>query len=178
MDAYMIKKTFIALSAAAALTLSGVATAQESGSNNLMMGFNPFGLSFGGFGVSSSQVTASAPSYIVGMRTSDQLMPFGYVSIADNGGNTDTIFGIGGGARFYLDNISQNVRPFAGASAGIINAADTGFGIGGFFGAEAMITKAISISGQVGLEIADDGSANSDTNFQLGTANVMFNLYF
>ena len=174
MDAYMIKKTFIALSAAAALTLSGVATAQESGSNNLMMGFNPFGGSL----LNSSQISASAPSYIVGMRTSDQLMPFGYVSIADSDNNPATVFGIGGGARFYLDNISQNVRPFAGASAGIINAADTGFGIGGFFGAEAMVTQAISISGQVGLEVSDSGGDNSDTTFQLGAANVMFNLYF
>ena len=115
---------------------------------------------------------------MIGVRTSDQLMPFGYVSIADRGGNTDTVLGIGGGARFYLDNISDNVRPYAGASAGIINATDTGFGLGAFFGAEAMVTQAISISGQVGLEIADQGCEFCDTNFQLGAANVMFNLYF
>ncbi|MDI9246196.1 hypothetical protein [Marinobacter sp. CHS3-4] len=174
----MMKKTFIALSTVAALTTTGMASAQDSGSNDLMMGFNPFGLNFGGLNVDSSQISATAPSFMVGMRTSDKLMPFGYAAIADNGGNTDTVIGFGGGARYYLDNISQNVRPFAGASAGIISAEDTGFGIGGFFGAEAMVTDAFSVSGQVGLEIADQGGTNSDTVFQLGTANVMFNLYF
>lgn len=166
----MIKKTLIAATAAASVLAAGSATAEE---NKIMMGFNPFQ---GVFGFLNSP---TAPSYMVGMRTSDQLMPFGYLSINDSGAeNADTILSLGGGARYYLDNISENVRPFAGAAIGIVNAEDTGFGLGAFFGAEAMITKSFSVSGQIGAELADDGGQNSSTAISLGTANVMFNLYF
>jgi hypothetical protein len=164
-----IKKTLIAATAAASVLAAGSATAE----NQIMMGFNPFPGTFG------TPDSASAPSYMVGMRTSDQLMPYAYLSIDDSGEQgSDTTFQIGGGARFYLDNISQNVRPFAGAAIGIVNAADTGFGLGAFFGAEAMITESFSVSGQIGAEIADSGRQNSSTAISLGTANVMFNLYF
>lgn len=140
-----------------------------------MMGFNPFG---------SSSVFATpsvtAPSYMIGFKTSEKLLPFAYVSVIDNQATygDDTVFAVGGGARMYLGDLSNRIRPFAGAAAGIVNAADTGFGIGAFFGAEAMITDGISISGQVGAEIGDDGGEYSDTTIELGTANVMFNLYF
>lgn len=166
----IIKKTLIAATAAASVLAAGSATAQE---NKFMMGFNPFQ---GIFGLSSS---VSAPNYMVGMRTSDQLMPFGYLSINDSGvQGSDTVFSLGGGARYYLDNISENIRPFAGAAVGLVNAADTGFGLGAFFGAEAMVTDSFSVSGQIGAEVADNGGANSSTAISLGTANVMFNLYF
>lgn len=164
-----IKKALIAATAAASILAAGSASAE----NQFMMGFNPFQGTF----TNVSEITA--PTYMVGMRTSDQLMPFAYLSINDDGNQgSDTVFSLGGGARFYLDNISQNIRPFAGAAAGIVNAADTGFGLGAFFGAEAMVTESFSVSGQIGAEIADDGRANSSTAISLGTANVMFNLYF
>lgn len=162
----IIKKSLIAATAAASVLAAGSATAQ----NQIMMGFNPF---------SGTVSNSSAPSYMVGVRTSDQLMPYGYLSIADDGREgSDTEFALGGGARIYLDNVSQNIRPFAGAAFGIINADDTGFSLGAFFGAEAMITESFSVSGQIGAEISDSGRENSDTAIELGTANVMFNLYF
>lgn len=165
----IIKRTLIAATAAVSVLAAGSATAE----NQIMMGFNPFQ---GVFGIFNS---ATAPSYMVGMRTSDQLMPYAYLSIVDTGvQNSDTIFSLGGGARYYLDNVSQNIRPFAGAAIGIVDQADTGFAVGAFFGAEAMITESFSVSGQVGAEVADDGGPNSSTAISLGTANVMFNLYF
>jgi hypothetical protein len=41
-----------------------------------------------------------------------------------------------------------------------------------------MVTESFSVSGQIGAEISDDGGQNSSTAISLGTANVMFNLYF
>ncbi|HKK56484.1 hypothetical protein [Marinobacter sp.] len=175
----IIKNTLIAATAAASVLAAGSAAAE----NRIMMGFNPFqgildnvGNAVSNSGASSS---VSAPSYMVGMRTSDQLMPYAFLSIVDTGvQGADTIFSLGGGARYYLDNVSQNIRPFAGAAIGIVDREDTGFGVGAFFGAEAMITESFSVSGQIGAEIADSGRANSSTAISLGTANVMFNLYF
>jgi len=168
-----IKKTLIALSVGAALTASGNVAAQ---SNNIMLGFNPFGGASGMPGASIS--TPSAPDYMVGFRISDELMPYAYGSITDPGGDADTQLALGGGLRYYLGNVSTTVRPFLGGAFGIVNAEDTGFGLGGFFGAEAMITDGFSVSGQIGLDITDPGGDDSDTQFTLGSANVMFNLYF
>lgn len=164
------KSQLIAVTAASAILSSGMAVAQESDSN-IMMGFNPFQDTF-------SAITA--PSYMIGFKASEKLLPFGYAVVIDDEDlyGDDTIFGVGGGARFYLGDISKRIRPFAGAAAGIINADDTGFGIGAFFGAEAMITDGISISGQVGAEVLDRGCTDCNTAVELGTANVMFNLYF
>lgn len=170
MKNFSLKSGLIAATAATALLTAGTASAQESESNNIMMGFNPF--------ASSSPINVTAPDYMIGFKVSESLLPFAYASIEDRGGNTDTIFSVGGGARLYLGQISEKVRTFAGGAAGIVNATDTGFGLGGFFGAEAMITEGFSVSGQVGMEIQDSGCNNCDTTFELGTANVMFNLYF
>lgn len=166
-----IKSLFIATTATAALLTTGMAAAQESQSNKIMMGFNPFKDTFS---------TVTAPSYMIGFKANDRLLPFGYVSVIDNQAQygDDTVLALGGGARFYMGDLSNRIRPFAGAAAGIVNASDTGFGLGGFFGAEAMITEGISISGQIGAELSDSGCDACDTNFELGTANVMFNLYF
>jgi|SRR5690554_1157157 len=170
MKIFSLKSKMVAATAAATLLSSGMAVAQESDSS-IMMGFNPFQETF-------SAVTA--PSYMIGFKASDTLLPFGYAVIIDDEDlyGKDTIFGIGGGARLYLGDISNRVRPFAGGALGIVNAADTGFGIGAFFGAEAMITDGMSISGQIGAEALDRGCTNCETGIELGTANVMFNLYF
>ncbi|MGO1502313.1 MAG: hypothetical protein ACTHWH_13635 [Marinobacter sp.] len=169
MKSFSLKPLLVAATTATAVLAAGMASAQESQSNDIMMGFNPF----------ESDNVATAPNYMIGFKASEKLLPFGYVSVVDDGNdNTDTVFSVGGGARLYLGNLSNRIRPFAGAAAGIVNAEDTGFGLGAFFGAEAMITDGISISGQIGAEIADKGHENSDTEFNLGTANVMFNLYF
>jgi len=170
-----IKKTLIALSVGAALTASGNVAAQG---NNIMLGFNPFGGSGGGMPNAAPLPSPSAPDYMVGFRMSDELMPYAFGSINDPGGDADTQLALGGGLRYYLGDVSTTVRPFLGGAFGIINAEDTGFGLGGFFGAEAMITDGFSVSGQIGLDIADSGADNSDTQFTLGSANVMFNLYF
>ncbi|MDN6320726.1 MAG: hypothetical protein L0J77_13270 [Marinobacter sp.] len=170
MKLFSLKSNLIATTAATAFLTAGMASAQESESNNIMMGFNPF---------KDTYSSVTAPSYMIGFKANETLLPFGYVSVIDDGrDNTDTVFAFGGGARMYLGDLSNRIRPFAGAAAGIVNADDTGFGIGAFFGAEAMITDGFSISGQVGAEIGDEGRDNSDTTFELGTANVMFNLYF
>jgi ABC-type uncharacterized transport system permease subunit len=58
----IIKKTLIAATAAASVFAAGSATAE----NEIMMGFNPF---------SSTVTSAIAPTYMVGIRTSDQLLP-------------------------------------------------------------------------------------------------------
>lgn len=171
MKNFSLKSLLVAATAAAAVLAAGMASAQESQSTDIMMGFNPFESTFS---------TVTAPSYMIGFKTSEKLLPFGYVSVIDDKATygDDTVFAVGGGARMYLGDLSNRIRPFAGAAAGIVNAADTGFGIGAFFGAEAMITDGFSISGQVGTEITDSGCDGCDTNFELGTANVMFNLYF
>ncbi|MGO1461270.1 MAG: hypothetical protein ACTHV7_03010 [Oleiphilaceae bacterium] len=171
MKYFSLKSNLVAATAATAFLTAGIASAQESGSNNIMMGFNPFKDTY-------SNVTA--PSYMVGFKASDALLPFGYVSVVDDEQKygDDTVFAIGGGARLYLGDLSNRIRPFVGAAAGVVDAADTGFGIGAFFGAEAMITDGFSISGQVGAELGDDGCDSCDTSIELGTANVMFNLYF
>lgn len=171
-----IKKTLITATAASLMLTSGAVSAQSEEGGKLMLGFNPFGNSSGT--ASLNQTAATAPQYMVGIRVNDQVMPYAYGAITDPGGNQDTIVGFGGGARFYLDKISSNVRPFAGAALGIVSQDDTGFGVGGFFGAEAMVTDALSVSGQVGAEVGDRGCTNCDTQVSLGTANVMFNLYF
>jgi|AntDeeMinimDraft_4_1070355.scaffolds.fasta_scaffold00027_72 hypothetical protein len=176
MKTQRIKKTLVTATAASVMLISGAASAQSEGDSKLMLGFNPFGAS--ALTGSLNQVSATAPQYMVGMRVNDQLMPYAYAAIADPGGNADTAIGFGGGARLYLDNISNNLRPYAGAAVGIINQDDTGFGMGGFFGAEAMITDAVSVSGQIGAEVGDRGCRNCDTQVTLGTANVMFNFYF
>jgi hypothetical protein len=170
MNYFSLKSHLIAATAAATLLGAGIASAQEAQSNEIMMGFNPFQSTFS---------TVTAPSYMIGFKASEQLLPFGYVVLIDDDTySKDTVFGMGGGARFYLGDLSNRIRPFAGAAAGIVSADDTGFGIGGFFGAEAMVTEGISISGQVGAEITDAGCKGCSTAFELGTANVMFNLYF
>ncbi|HTN32423.1 MAG TPA: hypothetical protein VL091_00290 [Marinobacter sp.] len=171
MKRFSLKSLLVATAAATMTLTAGVASAQESQSNNIMMGFNPFESTFS---------TVSAPSYMIGFKANDNLLPFAYVSIIDNKAEygDDTVLALGGGARMYLSDISNRIRPYAGGAFGIVNAADTGFGLGGFFGAEAMITDGFSVSGQVGLEISDSGCTGCDTNFELGTANVMFNLYF
>ncbi len=178
MKTQKIKKTLIAISVGAALTASGNVAAQD---NNIMLGFNPFG---GSAAMPSmpgqaapSVPSVGAPDYMVGIRMSEELMPFAFGSINDPGGDADTQLTIGGGMRYYMQNISDNVRPFLGGAAGIISAEETGFGLGGFFGAEAMITDGFSVSGQLGLDITDPGG-DADTQFTLGSANVMFNLYF
>ena len=181
MKTQKIKKTLIAVSVGAALTASGNAVAQAD--NNVMLGFNPFGGSstampaMPGQGSTAPSVSVGAPDYMVGMRVSDEIMPFAFGSITDPGGDADTQLAIGGGMRYYLQNISANVRPFMGGALGIVSAEDTGFGLGGFFGAEAMVTDGFSVSGQVGLDITDAGG-DADTVFTLGSANVMFNFYF
>lgn len=171
MKRFALKSCLVAATAATSILSAGMASAQESQSNNIMMGFNPFESTFS---------TVTAPSYMIGFKANDKLLPFGYVSVIDDEAvyGDDTLFAVGGGARLYLGDLSNRIRPFAGAAAGIVNAADTGFGIGAFFGAEAMITDGISVSGQIGAEIADSGCDACDTSFELGTANVMFNLYF
>lgn len=171
MKYFSVKSAAIAATAATVILSAGTAGAQESGSNQIMMGFNPFQDTF-------SSVTA--PSYMIGFKASEQLLPFGYAVLIDDerAYGDDTVFGVGAGARMYLGDLSNRIRPYAGAAAGIVSAADTGFGIGGFFGAEAMITEGMSISGQVGAEIADEGCETCDSTFEIGTANVMFNLYF
>lgn len=176
MKTQRIKKTLIAFSVGAALTASGSVAAQE---NNIMLGFNPFGSGSSTPTMTGSATTASvgAPDYMVGFRVSDELMPYAFGSIADPGGDADTRLTIGGGLRYYLLGLSNNVRPFLGGGAGIMSAEETGFGVGGFFGAEAMITDGFSVSGQLGLDITDPGG-DADTVFTLGSANVMFNLYF
>ncbi len=173
MKRFSIKTAAIAATAATAILSAGTVGAQESQSqsNDIMMGFNPFQDTF-------SSVTA--PSYMIGFKASEQLLPFGYAVLIDDEQQygDDTVFGVGAGARMYLGDLSNRIRPYAGAAAGIVSAADTGFGIGGFFGAEAMITEGMSVSGQVGAEIVDEGCDTCDSAFELGTANVMFNLYF
>ncbi len=170
MKPFSVKSLLIAATATASLMSASLVNAQESESHDLMMGFNPFESTF-------SSVTA--PSYMVGIKADEQLLPFGYaVVIDDETYSTDTVFGVGAGVRMYISDMSNRVRPYAGVAAGIVNAEDTGFGIGAFFGAEAMITSGVSISGQVGAEIADRGCNGCDSTFELGTANVMFNLYF
>lgn len=171
MKNFSIKTSLIAVTAATAFLTAGMASAQESESSNIMMGFNPFKDTFS---------TVTAPSYMIGFKASEKLLPFGYIVVIDDEDilGDDTVFGVGGGARLYMGDLSNRIRPFAGAAAGIVNADDTGFGIGAFFGAEAMITDGVSISGQVGAEIVDRGCTNCNTAVNLGTANVMFNLYF
>jgi len=170
MKRFSLKSLLVATAAATMTLTSGMASAQESQSNDIMMGFNPFQSTFS---------TVTAPSYMIGFKASETLLPFGYVVLIDDDNySKDTVFGVGGGARLYLGDISNRIRPFAGAAAGIVSADDTGFGIGGFFGAEAMVTEGISISGQVGAELTDPGCKGCSTAFELGTANVMFNLYF
>lgn len=166
-----LKSHLIAVTAATAVLSAGMASAQETQSNDIMMGFNPFEDTFS---------TVTAPSYMIGFKADENLLPFAYAVVIDDERRygDDTLFGVGGGARYYLNDVSDRVRPFAGAAAGIVNAHDTGFGIGAFFGAEAMITDGFSISGQVGAEIVDEGCNGCDTEIELGTANVMFNLYF
>lgn len=174
MKNFSLKSSLIAATAATAFLSAGMASAQESATSKIMMGFNPFG----NIGNSTPAGSAAAPSYMAGYKVSDTLLPYAYFSVADTDTSSDTTIGIGGGARLYFNDISNNIRPFAGAAAGITNASETGFSTGVFVGAEAMITDGISISGQVGAGISDNGCSNCDTNFQLGTANVMFNLYF
>lgn len=173
-----INKALMSLSVAVALTASGNVAAQSD--NNIMLGFNPFGGATGGTGMpgATTSFSPSAPDYMVGFRVSEELMPYAFGAVNDPGGDADTMVAFGGGLRYYLSDISTNVRPFFGGSFGIVNQADTGFGLGGFFGAEAMITDGFSVSGQLGLDITDPGGDNSDTQFTLGSANVMFNLYF
>jgi hypothetical protein len=171
MNRFSFKTAAIAATAATAILSAGTVGAQESQSqsNEIMMGFNPF---------TSDDLSVTAPSWMVGLKADERLLPYGYVSIADPGGNADTAFAVGGGARLYISDMSNRIRPFAGAAFGLLNQDDTGFGLGGFFGAEAMITDGLSVSGQVGMEIQDRGCDACDTTFELGTANVMFNLYF
>lgn len=170
MKYFSLKSSLIAATATAAFLTAGMASAQESESSNIMMGFNPFKDTFS---------TVTAPSYMIGFKTSENLLPFGYISVVDDQTfGDDTVFALGGGARMYMGDLSDRIRPFAGGALGIVNATDTGFGLGAFFGAEAMITDGFSISGQVGAEITDSGCDGCDTSFNLGTANVMFNLYF
>lgn len=170
MNTNSLKPYLMAATTAASLLTAGLASAQESQTHDLMMGFNPFESTF-------SSITA--PSYMIGIKADNRLLPFGYAVVLDDDTvSNDTVFGVGAGARMYISDMSNRVRPYAGAAAGLINAEDTGFGIGAFFGAEAMITDGISISGQVGAEIVDRGCTGCDSAFELGTANVMFNLYF
>lgn len=183
MKLFSLKSKMVAATAAATLLSSGMAVAQESDSK-IMMGFNPFG------GIGDVSVgSAVAPSYMVGFKVSETLVPFAYLTVydydtltTDRFGNlvrdTDTAIALGGGARMYLGDISSRVRPFAGGALGIVNQDDTGFALGAFFGAEAMITDGISISGQIGAGLSDAGCKGCDTELELGTGNVMFNLYF
>jgi hypothetical protein len=168
MKIFSLKSQLVAATAATAFLSAGMASAQESEANDIMMGFNPF----------SNNASVSAPSYMIGFKINEQLMPFAFASLADRGGDSDTKIDIGGGARMYLGNISNRIRPFAGGALGITSAEDTGFGLGAFFGAEAMITDGISVSGQIGADIGDSGCDACDTTIEIGTANVMFNLYF
>lgn len=174
MKNFSLKPLLVATTAATAFLTAGMVSAQESESNKIMMGFNPFG----NLGTSTSVSSATAPSYMIGFKASETVLPYAYFSVADEDAYDDTRVGIGGGARMYLGNISNRVRPFVGGALGLVNRSDTGFALGAFFGAEAMVTDAISISGQVGAGLSDDGCDYCDTNFELGTANVMFNLYF
>ncbi|WP_298449777.1 hypothetical protein [uncultured Marinobacter sp.] len=176
MKLFSLKSKLVAATAATAILSSGMAVAQESDSK-IMMGFNPFSSS-NNIAVSS----AVAPSYMIGFKVSETLVPYAYLTVADyqarDGSGTDTGIALGGGARMYLGDISNQIRPFAGGALGLVNQDDTGFALGAFFGAEAMITDGISISGQIGAGLSDAGCNGCDTQLELGAGNVMFNLYF
>lgn len=165
-----IKSLLVATVTAATLLITSTASAQGLKSGNILMGLNPF----------SNDVSAIAPDYMVGYRVNDTFLPYAYfsVDVYQSGRSTNTNVGLGGGLRVYLGDPSNTVRLFTGGALGILNDDDTGFNLGGYFGAEAMITDNFSISGQVGAEVADTGAKGSKTTFDLGVGNVMFNLYF
>lgn len=192
MKGLSLKSLLVATVTAVTLLVTSTVSAQGLKSGNILMGLNPFAFD------SSNKISAIAPSYMVGYRINDTFLPYAYFSASVyeyekkkeeyNGyygstttytsTDTDTKIGLGGGLRVYLGNPSNIVRIFAGGAMGIVSADDMGFNLGGFFGAEAMITDNFSISGQVGAEVVDSGAKGSKTTFDLGVGNVMFNLYF
>lgn len=191
MKGLSLKSLLVATVTTVTLLVTSTVSAQGLKSGNILMGLNPFAFD------SSNEISAIAPSYMVGYRINDTFLPYAYFSASvyetkstrtiDSGygttytstsTSTDTKVGLGGGLRVYLGNPSNIVRIFAGGAMGIVSADDMGFNLGGFFGAEAMITDNFSISGQVGAEVVDSGAKGSKTTFDLGVGNVMFNLYF
>jgi|SRR5690554_4108551 len=148
------------------LMVASTAFADQPQKGDVSLALNPF-----------TDGDISAPSYSVGYFVSEELMPFAFVALEGRDVGDDIVT-LGGGARFYMNQLSEHLRPFAGGALGIVSAEDTGFGLGAFVGVEAMITKGMSISGQVGLDITDGGCDGCSTNFDIGTSAVQFNFYF
>lgn len=161
-----LRKGLMAATLAAGLMSAPTAFANPPAAGDLALSLNPF---FEG--------SVGAPSYSLGYFVSDTVMPYAFIGIEGRDVGDD-VFTIGGGVRAYLGGMSDRLRPYAGGAIGIVNAEDTGFGIGAFFGAEAMIVNGFSVSGQVGLDIVDQGCNGCSANVDLGVASAQFNFYF
>jgi|GEM_PF-6117618 len=129
-----------------------------------------------------SNVT-TAPTYNLGMFLNDKTMAYGTLRIISSDG--DSAFGIGGGVRMYQERKSP-LRTFFDANLMIssVDGVEDSFGIGGYFGAEYLAAKNVSIGAKVGATFsnvspdAPGPAGDSYTVLDIGVAEVMLNFYF
>lgn len=130
----------------------------------------------------------AGPSYNLGLFLSDTMMAYGNVRLINHEGGTN--IGLGGGVRLYQPRPGP-LRTFFDGSLSIMNldgvddgtgtgtsADSTIIGLGGFFGAEYMISKNASFGAKVGGAFTDFGGDLDFTTLDLGVVEMMFNFYF
>lgn len=131
----------------------------------------------------------AGPTYNLGLFLSNDMMAYGSVRLINHEEGTN--FAFGGGARLYqprpgplrtfLDgSLSFTSIDDLDASAGGGAAATDAriISLGGFFGAEYLFSKNISVGGKIGGTYTDFGGDLNFTTLDLGVTEVMFNFYF
>ena len=130
----------------------------------------------------------AGPTYNLGLFLSNDTLAYGTVRLINHEEGTN--IALGGGMRLYQPRPGP-LRTFLDANLTFINldgVPDPAGGpndidgrilsLGGFFGAEYMVSKNASFGAKVGGTFSDFGGDLDFTTIDLGVAEVMFNFYF
>jgi hypothetical protein len=129
----------------------------------------------------------AGPTYNLGLFLSNDTLAYGSVRLINHEEGTN--IALGGGVRLYQPRPGP-LRTFLDGSLSFVNLdgiADPNGGpdidgriisLGGYFGAEYLLSKHASVGAKVGGAFTDFGGDLDFTTLDLGVAEVMFNFYF
>ena len=171
-----MRKTITALAMSSAL-VAGTAQADVPGEGTFTLFLtdlfsSPLSVPGGAAGVPG--VGISGPTYNVGYFVTDDIMPYGSLSVASA---DDTALLFRAGSRFYaVPGDTGSLRTFADAELLYYSNFNDAIGLAGHFGMEYHVSRHFSVSGRVGASLVNPDEG--DTLISLGTANTGVNFYF